>query len=32
MGKAWDESIKVFEKEHPGVTVQIEQKAGIPAA
>ena len=27
MGKAWDESIKVFEKEHPGVTVQFEQKA-----
>jgi raffinose/stachyose/melibiose transport system substrate-binding protein len=27
MGKAWDESIKVFEKEHPGVKVQFEQKA-----
>ena len=27
MGKAWDESIKVFEKEHPGVKVEFEQKA-----
>jgi raffinose/stachyose/melibiose transport system substrate-binding protein len=27
MGKAWDESIKVFETEHPGVKVEFEQKA-----
>jgi len=27
MGKAWDESIKVFEAEHEGVTVEFEQKA-----
>ncbi|PVU83658.1 sugar ABC transporter substrate-binding protein [Cellulomonas sp. WB94] len=27
MGKAWNESIKVFETEHPGVKVEFEQKA-----
>jgi raffinose/stachyose/melibiose transport system substrate-binding protein len=27
MGKAWAASIKVFEKEHPGVKVAFEQKA-----
>jgi len=27
MGKAWNESIKVFEKEHQGVKVAFEQKA-----
>ena len=27
MGKAWNQSIKVFETEHPGVKVEFEQKA-----
>lgn len=27
MGAAWDEAIKVFEEEHPGVTVEFERKA-----
>ncbi|HEY8718910.1 ABC transporter substrate-binding protein [Pengzhenrongella sp.] len=27
MGKAWDESIRVFEKEHKGVKVKFERKA-----